>query len=78
MMPCMDGLWDEILKLSPAERIQLVEDIWDSIAANPETAPALNDAQAAEIDRRLAEHARNPNGAKNWDEVRARLWSHSG
>jgi putative addiction module component (TIGR02574 family) len=74
----MDSLWDEILKLSPAERIQLVEDIWDSIAADAESVPPLTDAQIAEIERRIAEHEKNPGRAKSWDEVRARLWSRFG
>ena len=30
-----------ILQLSVAERIQLVEDIWDSIVAAPESLPTL-------------------------------------
>ena len=42
----------DILELSVAERIQLVEDIWDSIAAAPETVP-LNEDQKKELDRRL-------------------------
>jgi putative addiction module component (TIGR02574 family) len=33
----------ELLKLSPAERIQLAEDLWDSVAAQPESLPALSD-----------------------------------
>jgi putative addiction module component (TIGR02574 family) len=77
-MAAMDSLWDEILKLSPAERIQLVEDIWDSIAADAESVPPLTDAQIAEIERRIAEHEKNPGRAKSWDEVRARLWSRFG
>jgi len=68
----------ELFKLSPAERIQLAEDLWDSVAADPEAHPALTEAQCAEIERRLAEHTRNPSAAKGWDEVRARLWSRAG
>ena len=44
--------------MSVAERIQLVEDIWDSIAAVPEATP-LTDEQRQEIDRRLEAYARN-------------------
>ena len=69
------SLLAELLKLSPAERIQLAEDLWDSVAASPETMPALTEAQIDEIERRLAEHARNPSRAVSWEEVRARLWS---
>ncbi len=61
-----------MLKLSVPERIQLAEDLWDSIAADPEALP-LTDAQQAEIERRLAEHARDPDSAISWEEVRARL-----
>lgn len=68
----------DLFKLSPAERIQLAEDLWDSVAADPQAYPALTDAQRAEIERRLAEHARDPSSAKSWDEVRARLWSRVG
>ena len=46
----------EILELSVAERIQLVEDIWDSIAADPERLP-LPAEQAAGLDRRLDDAA---------------------
>ena len=66
---------DDLLKLSPAERIQLAEDLWYSVAADPETMPPLTDAQKAELDRRLAEHARDPSSALDWEEVRKRLWS---
>jgi len=68
----------DLFKLSAAERIQLAEDLWDSVAADPDGVPALSEDQRAEIERRLSDHARNPAGAKNWDEVRARLWSRVG
>jgi putative addiction module component (TIGR02574 family) len=66
---------EDLFKLSPAERIQLAEDLWDSVAADPESMPPLTDAQRAEIERRLAEHARNPGSAIDWNDLRARLWS---
>ena len=68
----------ELLKLSPAERIQLAEDLWDSVAAQPESLPALSDDQRREIERRVAEHTRDPSSALTWEEVRARLWSRLG
>lgn len=37
---------EDILQLSVTERIQLAEDIWDNIAANPESLP-LTDAEKA-------------------------------
>lgn len=68
---------EELLKLSVAERIQLVEDLWDSIAADPEGFP-LTEAQKAELDRRLEEHRADPDSAVPWEEVRERLYKKYG
>jgi putative addiction module component (TIGR02574 family) len=67
----------DLLHLSVAERIQLVEDLWDSIAAESDALP-LTEAQRQEIDRRLAEHDRDPRSAIPWEEVRARLFERFG
>jgi putative addiction module component (TIGR02574 family) len=67
------ALLKELMELSPEERIQLAEDLWDSIA--PEEMPPLTDEQKREIDRRIAEHEKNPERASPWEEVRARLWA---
>jgi putative addiction module component (TIGR02574 family) len=64
-----------LFKLSVAERIQLVEDLWDSIAAESDALPPLTDEQCAEIDRRLAEHKKDPSTAVEWTTMRERLWS---
>ena len=68
-------LLEELFRLSPAERIQLAEDLWDSVAAAPENLPPLTAAQQAELERRIAGHAKDPTSAVSWDDVRARLWS---
>ena len=62
----------DVLKLSVAERIQLVGDIWDSIAAVPEAVP-LSNAQRAELDRRLDAYHRDPTAGSPWDDVRQRI-----
>jgi len=62
----------EALKLSVAERIQLVGDIWDSIAAVPEAVP-VTDAQRRELDRRLAVYHSDPAAGSPWEEVRERI-----
>jgi putative addiction module component (TIGR02574 family) len=69
------SLLAELLKLSVAERIQLAEDLRDSVAASPETLSGLTATQLAEIERRLIEHSCDPAAAIPWEEVRARLWS---
>jgi len=68
----MSTVRKEILSLSVADRLQLLEDIWDSLAETPEAIP-VTDAQRKELARRRRAHARNPSAAKSWVEVRARL-----
>jgi putative addiction module component (TIGR02574 family) len=60
--------------LSVSERIQLVEDIWDSIVAENPDSVQLTAAQRAEIKRRLDAHDANPSGAVGWDAVRSELF----
>jgi len=65
----------EYLKLSVSERIQLVEDIWDSIAAEASNTVELSQAQIAELHRRVAEHRADPSTAVPWEQVRSKLFS---
>lgn len=62
----------DLLKLPVAERIRLVEAIWDSIAAAPE-ALHLTDADREELDRRWNAYERDPSVGSPWTEVRARI-----
>ena len=62
----------DLLRLSVAERLELIEDLWDSIAADPGSLP-LTAGQEQEIERRLADHERDPSSAIPWEEVRERL-----
>lgn len=64
----------EYLKLSVSERIQLVEDIWDSIAAEAPDTVGLSQDQKAELHRRVAAHRADPSTAVPWEEVRAKLF----
>jgi putative addiction module component (TIGR02574 family) len=72
-------LLDELMQLSAPERLDIAEKLWDSVhppgSARPGDIVVLTPEQMAEIDRRLAEHERNPERAAPWDEVRARLWA---
>ena len=52
--------------LTPEERIQLAEDLWDSL---PESNIQLTDAQRAELDRRLALEKAEPGRGRPWREV---------
>ena len=59
--------------LSIAERIQLAEDLWNSIPEEGGDIP-LTDAQKAELDRRLEDLERDPDAGEPWEVVRARLY----
>jgi len=68
----MNTQFSEILQLSVAERIQLVEDIWDSVAAFPDEVP-LTERQKKELDCRLQSYAQNPQEGILWEELKAQL-----
>lgn len=59
-----------ITGMSIDDRIRLVEGIWDSIAAEQDQLP-LTEAQKRELERRLADHAANPDEVVPWEEVKA-------
>ena len=62
----------ELLELSISERIQLVEDLWDSIVAVPEAVP-LTELQKEELDRRLDAYHKDPDAGSPWELVRERI-----
>jgi putative addiction module component (TIGR02574 family) len=59
-------------QLSVAERLLLVEEIWDSIADDAEHVP-ITDAQRADLTRRVAAYEANRKVGSSWEEVKARL-----
>ena len=64
----------EYMRLPVFERIQLVADIWDSIAAEVPDAVDLSQAQKAELHRRVAAHRADPSTAVPWEQVRSKLF----
>ena len=64
------ALLEEILRLPPDQRLQLMEDVWDSLAASPGQVgvPAWH---REELDRRLADSNERP--TLSWQDVQARL-----
>jgi putative addiction module component (TIGR02574 family) len=61
-------------QLPIAERIQLVEDIWDSIAEETPNGLQLSAGELAELNRRMAEHVANPASAIPWNQVKSILF----
>jgi len=58
-----------VFDLSPAEKLLLVEDLWDDLAATPDAVP-VHEWQIEEVARRKASLANNPASAVSWDEVK--------
>jgi putative addiction module component (TIGR02574 family) len=61
MNPEPSSLFD----LSPSEKLQLVEDLWDDLAANPESVP-IHDWQKQELARRREGFLKNPASGLEW------------
>jgi len=70
----MSTLVAEILEMSIAERLRIVEDIWDSIAADSKNLRVSDDLRI-ELDRRLAAYENDPSAGVTWDELDSRLAS---
>ena len=63
----------QLLELPPAERLQLVEALWDSLVEVPEALP-ISDEVRDELDRRLAAYYADPSSARPWDEIKEELF----
>ncbi len=63
---------EDLKHLPLAQRVQLVEDLWDSIAAELESMP-LSDSLKREMDRRLEDYLKDPTRAVPYEEVKRRM-----
>jgi putative addiction module component (TIGR02574 family) len=73
----MDFTAGSVFDLSPSEKLQLVEDLWDDLAASPSGVP-LHDWQKEELARRKANLMSNPASGLSWEEVKRRVRSRYG
>ena len=66
----MTDLLSDLAKLSPQQRLELIEWLWDSLddANIPVTA-----AQSAELERRIASFDQDREDAVTWEELRSKL-----
>lgn len=68
-MPTYETLIAEAERLPVADRIQLVEAIWDTLPADD--LPPLSDEWIAEIQRRSAEYDSGTVETVSWEQVKA-------
>ena len=73
----MDVNAHSIFDLSPPEKLQLVEDLWDDLAAVPSEVP-IHDWQKEELARRKANLMNYPAAGLSWDEVKRRIRNRHG
>lgn len=60
-----------IFKLGRAERLQLVEDLWDSIAQEDTPSP-VPDSKRDELRRRKERYLQHPASGRTWEQVKLR------
>lgn len=61
-----------VFDLSPAEKLQLVEDLWDDLAATPGSVP-VHEWQKRELEMRQTNLANNPASGLSWEVVKRRI-----
>lgn len=62
----------ELRLLSPADKLALVTELWDDLAAHPEDVPVAPEL-IAELDRRMDAYRKDPTQVTAWEAVKARL-----
>jgi len=67
----MTGI-DQLRQLPVSERIRIVEDLWDTIAADSDSI-RLSEAQTMELDRRLDRFEEAPTEGIEWNTLKARI-----
>ncbi len=70
-MPSYDSLLDDASRLPVADRIELVEALWDSLPV--QAAAPVSPEQRAELNRRLDAYEANPEDVITWDQVFERM-----
>lgn len=73
----MDPNAVSVFDLSAAEKLQLVEDLWDDLAATPSDVP-VHEWHKEELARRKANLMSKPASGLWWDEVKASIRSRHG
>jgi putative addiction module component (TIGR02574 family) len=67
----MRDLRSQVNSLSPAEKAELLDAVWESLEAD---SVSLTDAQRAELDDRIARHEQDPENVVPWKKIKADLF----
>jgi len=75
-MPNVETLLADAARLPVADRLQLIDAIWDTLPA--ESLPPLSDEWVAEIQRRSAEYDAGSAETVPWEQVKAEALRRAG
>jgi putative addiction module component (TIGR02574 family) len=64
----------QLQNLSPEEKLILVGEIWDELAASPNSLPPRQD-HIDLLKQRLADYKKNPTDVRSWEEVKSAITS---
>jgi putative addiction module component (TIGR02574 family) len=62
----------DVNRLTPAQKLLLVSELWDDLAAHPTEVPVSRE-QIAELDRRMEAHRRDPSQVTTWEAIQRRI-----
>ena len=62
----------DVNRLTPAQKLLLVTELWDDLAAHPTEVPVSRE-QIAELDRRMADYRRDPSQVTAWEAIQQRI-----
>jgi putative addiction module component (TIGR02574 family) len=65
---------DQILQLPADQRVEIAQQIWESVFEHPERV-VLTDAQREELERRWHAFEQNPDEGESWEDVKRSLLS---
>jgi putative addiction module component (TIGR02574 family) len=63
------SITESFRKLSPDDKIRLLEELWSEVAEEYATMP-LSESHRQLLDERLQQHAENPEDVEPWETVR--------
>jgi putative addiction module component (TIGR02574 family) len=67
----MNTEFEPLFKLSRAERLQLVEDLWDSLVLEDAELP-VSEEKRDELRRRKERFLQHPSSGRTWEQVKQR------
>ena len=62
----------DVNRLTPAQKLLLVSELWNDLAAHPTNVP-VSQEQIAELDRRMEAYSRDPSQVTTWEAIQQRI-----